>query len=152
MNVLHNAGFIETGPGCDGPRYTRGQPSRETPGVLLNEVTDKYVVEFNVPFRNAFRSIKDLKKNWNLLDEKQKSAIIDIIGPLANTGKTEEIVSIDDMKGPLSTQSNLVPNESRAFSINDNVGETVLPVYGLIIIIAFISFFIGLIIGRLSAH
>jgi hypothetical protein len=80
MSVLHPSGFVETGS-CSGPRYTRNQPSRETPGVLLNEITDKYVVEFNVPFRNATRSLKELKSNWDRLDPNQKKSIIDMLGP-----------------------------------------------------------------------
>ena len=59
---LHPSGFIETG-GCAGPRYIRGQPNRESPGILLNSVEDKYIAEFDLPFRNLVRYIKKLKAN-----------------------------------------------------------------------------------------
>lgn len=77
---LHPSGFVETGV-CAGPRYIREQPSRETPGVLLNDVTDKYVTEFNLMYRNAFRSLKELESNWKRLSSEQKKDILDIIGP-----------------------------------------------------------------------
>ena len=57
MLTIHPPSFIETG-GCDGPRYTRGQPSRETPGVLMTELQDKYITEFELPYRNIERYIK----------------------------------------------------------------------------------------------
>ena len=78
-SILHPSGFIET-QGCIGPRLIRNQPSREEPGILLNEVTDKYTTEFSVPYRDAYRTLKTLKKNWDLLDDNQKNALETIIG------------------------------------------------------------------------
>lgn len=102
ISVLHPSGFIETG-GCSGPRRVRNQPSRETPGVILSEVTDKYVTEFTVPFRNAVRSMKDFKLNWDRLDDGQKTQIMNIVGPFyTRNGKDSEAESKskDDPKKP----------------------------------------------------
>lgn len=96
MDVLHPSGFVETGV-CSGPRRARSQPSRETPGVLL---ADKYVVEwdeadsgvvatsegqggvfqgtavdFNMPFRNSIRSIKELSASWSRLFPDQRAVL-----------------------------------------------------------------------------
>lgn len=59
---------------CVGPRYTRTQPSRETPGVLLD---DKYIVEFNLPYRNLVRYVKEVEKDWSKLTDEQKQIIND---------------------------------------------------------------------------
>jgi len=90
MSVLHPSGFIETG-NCTGPRLVRNQPSRESPGVLLDSVTDKYVTEFTVPFRNSVRSLKTLKMNWDKLDPEQQKLIADMIPiqPIIQTPSTE---------------------------------------------------------------
>ena len=48
MLTIHPPSFIET-EDCDGPRYTRGQPSRETAGILMTEMQDKYITEFELP-------------------------------------------------------------------------------------------------------
>ena len=69
---------LETGI-CAGPRYTRSAPSRETPGTILSDITDKYVGEFNIPFMNTARTIKELQNNWSKLDPDQKSMILQII-------------------------------------------------------------------------
>ena len=71
---LHPSSFVETGS-CDGPRYIRSQPSRETGGVLLNEVTDKYVAEFNIPYENVQRYIKEIENSWEKLNPEQKSLV-----------------------------------------------------------------------------
>jgi lipopolysaccharide export LptBFGC system permease protein LptF len=78
MDILHPAGFIETG-GCQGPRLVRNQPSRESPGVILNEVTDKYVTGFNLPIRNSIRILKQLKFNWNKLSDTDKENVMEIL-------------------------------------------------------------------------
>jgi hypothetical protein len=80
VNVLHPAGFVETGS-CSGPRLLRIQPSRETPGVLLNDVTEKYVSEFTVPFRNSVRTLKTLKMNWEKVPDSDKEKIMSMVGP-----------------------------------------------------------------------
>jgi hypothetical protein len=64
---LHPSGFVETG-GCAGPRYIRDQPNRESPGILLT--TDKYVAEFDLPFRNLMRYIKEIEDQWSKLDSR----------------------------------------------------------------------------------
>jgi hypothetical protein len=74
MLTLHPPGFIET-ESCDGPRYTRGQPSRENTGVTMTEIQDKYIPEFELPYRNVMRYIKEVENNWNRLDEDQRNSI-----------------------------------------------------------------------------
>jgi len=69
---------IESGS-CTGPRYTRTSPSRETPGVLLNSVTDKYVTEFNLPYMNVARYVKEVESNWSKLSPEQKNIILQSI-------------------------------------------------------------------------
>lgn len=73
MLTLHPPAFIET-QGCNGPNYTRGQPNRETPGVILTEIQDKYIPEFELPYRNIERYIHEMKNNWNRLNTKQRAA------------------------------------------------------------------------------
>ena len=72
---LHPVGFVETAGGCEGPRYTRSQPSRETGGVLLNECQGKYISEFELPYRNIARYISELESSWDKLTPKDKSLV-----------------------------------------------------------------------------
>ena len=72
---LHPVGFVETAGGCEGPRYTRSQPSRETAGVLLNECESKYVSKFDLPYRNIARYISELEQSWNKISEKDKEMV-----------------------------------------------------------------------------
>lgn len=74
MLTLHPPGFIETGS-CDGPRLTRGQPSREAPGILMSEIQNQYVAEFELPFRNVLRYSKEISNNWDRLDENQRNSV-----------------------------------------------------------------------------
>ena len=72
MLTIHPPAFIETGS-CDGPRYTRGQPSREETGVTMTEIQDKYIPEFELPYRNIQRYIKEIGNDWNRLNEEQRN-------------------------------------------------------------------------------
>jgi hypothetical protein len=84
ISVLHPAGFVETG-GCSGPRLIRNQPSRETPGVIMSDLSDKYVTQFTVPYRNAVRSLKDFKMNWALISPEEKKQIIQMVEPFSDS-------------------------------------------------------------------
>jgi hypothetical protein len=100
---LHPSGFVETGQctGCDGPRYVPIQPSRETPGILL---ADKYItefdkaenmpsVDFNLPFRNSIMYTKQLKNNYDLLDQEQKNYVSNLlsdVGTITGNGKNSQ--------------------------------------------------------------
>jgi hypothetical protein len=75
MLTLHPPAFIET-EGCDGPRYTRGQLSRESPGILMSDIQDKYIPEFELPYRNIDRYIHEMKNNWNRLNSEQRKAAV----------------------------------------------------------------------------
>lgn len=72
--ILQTDSWVET-ESCDGPRRTRNSPSRENPGILMTELQDKYITEFELPFRNLDRYIKEIGNNWNRLDNQQKEVI-----------------------------------------------------------------------------
>lgn len=72
---LFPSSFIETEE-CEGPRFVRTQPSRETPGVLLNECSDKYIPEFELPYRNLASYIKSLQASWIRLTDEQKELVV----------------------------------------------------------------------------
>ena len=72
---LHPPGFIETAGGCEGPRYVRSQPSRETAGVTLNECETKYNPQFKLPYRNISRYISELGQSWDKLTENDKKLV-----------------------------------------------------------------------------
>jgi hypothetical protein len=71
---LKPSSFVETGS-CTGPRYIRNQPSRETAGVLLDSVTDKYVTEWTLPYTNMVAYTKELNNDWKKLDKTQKEVV-----------------------------------------------------------------------------
>lgn len=73
--ILQTSSFIET-EGCSGPNYIRNQKSRESPGILMTEIQDKYIPEFELPYRNVLRYIKEVENNWNKLDSNQRLSII----------------------------------------------------------------------------
>lgn len=83
MLTLHPPAFVET-EGCTGPNYTRGQPSREESGVTMTMISDKYIPEFELPFRNVERYIKEIDNNWNRLDENQRNMIRKSIQSMKN--------------------------------------------------------------------
>jgi len=95
--TIHPPSFIET-EDCDGPRYVRGQPSRETPGVLMTEIQDKYITEFELPYRNMERYIKEIGNNWNRLDDKQRALVkksfqsMGMMGKMESFGNTKSLV------------------------------------------------------------
>lgn len=105
ISVLHPAGFIETGD-CSGPRLVRNQPSRESGGTLLNEVTNKYVTEFTVPFRNAVRSLKEFKLNWDRINDEQKQSIMKMVGPFVEQDKQDKQNSLPKMRSVEDSQVN----------------------------------------------
>jgi hypothetical protein len=70
--VLLTDSWIET-EGCDGPRAIRKQTSREEGGVLMSDIQNKYIPEFELPYRNIERYIKEISNNWDRLDEKQRA-------------------------------------------------------------------------------
>ncbi len=72
--TLQTDAWVETET-CDGPRHVPNSPNRETPGVLMSKIQDKYIPEFTLPYRNVLRYIKEVENNWNRLDESQRNAI-----------------------------------------------------------------------------
>jgi hypothetical protein len=88
MLTIHPPSFIET-EDCDGPRYIHGQPSRETPGVLMTEMQNKYITEFELPYRNIDRYIKEIANNWNRLDDKQRALVQKSFRDMGMAGKME---------------------------------------------------------------
>jgi len=100
--LLYSDSSLETGS-CTGPRYTRNAPSRETPGVLLNEVTDKYVTEFNLPYMNVARYVKEMDSNWSKLSPEQKTIILQSIAKFQadkNLVEQEDTFANDGTSGP----------------------------------------------------
>lgn len=88
---LHPAGFVETEV-CDGPRYVRGQPSRETGGVIMTNdssdnnpdvsfqaMNDKYVTNWNLPFRNLVSFVEEMEDQWTKLSNDQKYVISNML-------------------------------------------------------------------------
>jgi len=75
MLTLKPPFFVESEGSCDGPNYIRGQPNRETPGVIMTDIQDKYIPEFELPYRNVTRYIKEVNNNWNRLDDNQRNAV-----------------------------------------------------------------------------
>lgn len=86
--VIQADNFIETGS-CDGPRYNRNAPSRETPGVLMDDIKTKYITEFELPYRNVDRYIKEIGNNWNRLNAKQRSQIKSSLKTMGISDKIE---------------------------------------------------------------
>ncbi len=110
-SVLHPAGFVETG-GCSGPQNIRNQPSRESAGILLNEVTDKYVTEFTVPFRNSVRSLKTFKLNWDKISSEDKEKIKAMVGPM--DAKVNEM-----FKQQMSINSNDIDSDGKIINLSN---------------------------------
>jgi len=92
---LHPSGFIETAGGCEGPRLTRSQPSRETGGVLLNECEAKYVPNFQLPYRNISRYVSEIQNSWDRLSTKDKKVVTENlfknVPELVKTIKVEQV-------------------------------------------------------------
>lgn len=101
MLTLHSSAFIETG-GCDGPRYNRTQPSREDTGTVMTDIKDKYIPEFELPYKNVDRYIKEVKNNWGKLDENQQNSIrkslidMDLVDKIEKFGVEPAVASVDD--------------------------------------------------------
>ncbi len=167
--VLHPAGFIETGT-CEGPRYVRSQPSRETPGVILNEVTDKYVSEFTVPFRNSTRALKTFKMNWDRVPDSDKEKIMTIVGPFTKNVPMNQAVrnifSGDGTPEPkLTNLKNILDNinhpdesmkqtysEEEMKNLKNDLREWVVETYWYLILIIVILFIALLATGLTRKH
>jgi hypothetical protein len=141
MDQLHPSGFVETGS-CQGPRYIRNQPSRETPGVLL---ADKYIVEydqmdntsksvdFNLPFRSAFKYTKELQNNWAKLDQDQKNVLMQNLQFLnKNDG------SAQSLSGPQYDTSSTVSAPQQ-----DNTGAIIGGFFGGFLFLCFVVYIVG---------
>ena len=106
---MHPSSFLETGSctTCTGPRYTRSQPNRESSGVLLNSVTDKYVAEFDIPYRNIIRYVKEMENNWPKLDQRQRDIVSNSLAMFVVSGEKQsvpevvEIVDTPDITGDI---------------------------------------------------
>jgi hypothetical protein len=104
-SILQTDSWVET-EDCDGPRRTRNSPSRENGGILMTEIQDKYITEFELPYRNIERYIKEIGNNWNRLDNKQKSLIktsfknMGLVGRIESFGNKEHF---GDTTGPTNS-------------------------------------------------
>lgn len=108
FDQLHPSNFVETNSGndaptaCFGPRNIRNQPSREAPGVLLQqkyitETDPELSVDFNLPFRNSIRQVEMLRLMYDKLDEDQKKVI---------NGKISSITEGKVILGPIAEYDN----------------------------------------------
>ena len=101
MDQLHPASWTETSDGtaaptsCFGPLNIRNQPSRETPGILLQnkyipETDPSMSVNFNLPFRNSISHVDMLKIMYDKLNPEQQTVINNKIAEI-----TKDSVIID---------------------------------------------------------
>lgn len=97
MSTLHPSGFVESAGSCSGPRYIRSQPSRETPGVLLNECEAKYIPAFELPYRNITRYIKEIQDSWDKINPNDKEQIYNnLLKNLPQLKQQQQIVEIQN--------------------------------------------------------
>lgn len=90
MLTLHPPAFIETEGSCKGPSYIRGQPNRESGGVILTEIQDKYIPEFELPYRNIQRYIKEMERNWDRLSPDQRRIVEESFSRIKKESFTQE--------------------------------------------------------------
>lgn len=133
---LHPSAFVET-VGCTGPHYQRSQPSRESAGVLLNACQDKYVTEFELPYRNIQRYINEMDSNWDKLSDKDKNAVIQQL-----YNKIPQLQSRTPTKQAHLPHSRM--KDAEKFTQSDENGSCDTGIIVLIILIALV--FIGLLI------
>lgn len=151
LDTLHPSGFIETGPEtCDGPRYIRNQPSRETPGILLQ---DKYItepnnsnstsssVDFNLPFRNAIRNTLMLQSMYDKLDHDQQIVINDKIRSITRGSVNLESTGEDQYPIQDSIYNNLSNPENQ--NIQKSFITQPIGIIGIILFVLCILFIIG---------
>jgi hypothetical protein len=106
--VIQADSFIETGD-CNGPRYNRNAPSRETSGVLMSDIQNKYITEFELPYRNIERYIKEIGNDWNRLDDKQKLIVKKSFKNMGMIDKVEMFGNSTDGPTQPPTQSVIDP-------------------------------------------
>lgn len=109
MSTLYPSGFVETGYPCDGPRYIRNQPSRESAGILLN---DKYGTDWDLPYKNLLTFVKQINNQWDRLNDEQKKIITDMISIIIV--KHPDILSAEmheNQKSQLNSLKELFSNE-----------------------------------------
>lgn len=110
--TLQTDSFIETG-GCDGPRHNRSTPSREQTGITMDEIKNKYIPEFELPYRNVDRYIKEIGNNWDRLDENQRKSI------RASFKKMKLIDKVDKIEGFTNEDSNENLDSSVRYVLSD---------------------------------
>jgi hypothetical protein len=78
MLTIHPPSFVESGEDCTGINYIRSQPSRESQGLILEDI-NKYVASFDLPLQNVLRYVKEVDNNWNRLSQEQKNLVSESI-------------------------------------------------------------------------
>jgi hypothetical protein len=143
---LHPSGFLEfsnspdgTNLGCVGPTLMREQPSRETAGVLLSELSSKYISNdaMNLPYRNSVRTLRDLKTNWSRLSDDNKREVLEIVG-LENICPAQGPQGPQGLQGPTQinqtpapvVQNSLFNSNSGSGSFFDNVRNSLIKLFG----------------------
>lgn len=91
VNILYPSSFIETIKGTDcndeSANYVRNQPSRETGGTILTELSEKYM---SIPYRESTRLLKSFKLHWGKVPEEDKKKILELVGPLGEEKETQK--------------------------------------------------------------
>lgn len=88
MYQIQASAFVET-VGCNGPRYKRIQPSRETAGVTLNQCQDKYITEFDLPYRNMTQTLNEIDNNWTRISPQNRSLLQNKMSQLMQRGQNQ---------------------------------------------------------------
>jgi hypothetical protein len=100
--MLYSSAFIETNDSCSGPLYNKTQKSREDPGTIMTNIQNKYIPEFELPYKNVDRYIKEVKNSWDKLDENQRNSIrksfteMNLVDKIENFGEEATGSNIDD--------------------------------------------------------
>lgn len=112
-NILHPAGFIDVNTGCDGPRYTRNQPSRESP------IKNVEYSNWELPAKNLLTFTRQIDEQWDKLNPEQKIIIGDLLNILIL--KYPDIKNYSKENKIVEQFSNVeITYESLLNSINDN--------------------------------
>lgn len=115
-SILQTDSWVETAEDCDGPKRIRNSPSRENPGILMNEIQNKYITEFELPYRNVSRYIKEIGNDWNRLDNQQRIEVKKAFQTMGLVGKISDIETFANEES-----SKELPNGMT--SVNPTVGN-----------------------------
>ena len=156
---LHPSGFLEHQESCDGPRLYRGQPSRETGGVTLNEFMTKYNPSTSVTdykFLETIRNLKEFSRNWKNIPKHTRKEIIatlnmsdnDMAKDLNNlenfTNVLKEAKSSDEAKNIVNNMIEHFANDKDLKCVNESQSIWITVIVAIVaIVISFLIFWLG---------